>query len=238
MLKYFLEVRNRFVLVLLSWITVLISCYAYKETLLFLLVQPNMVISSFASFYFIFTDVTEVFTVYMNLIFFLGNQILLLYFIYHFFIFFSPALFNVEYIIIRNLFYFSFIIWLISIFIAKNLFIPLSWEFFSSFHTLFSLRFMDLHFEAKLGEYLNFCIFLYYLCIFYFELFAMLFYLFNVVYNNYIFLKKFRKLYYYVFLLFSTILSPPDIFSQILITIFSICIYECFVFCYIVRCLF
>jgi Sec-independent protein secretion pathway component TatC len=55
-----------------------------------------MVIISFASFYFIFTDVTEVFTVYMNLIFFLGNQILLLYFIYHFFIFFSPALFNVE----------------------------------------------------------------------------------------------------------------------------------------------
>jgi sec-independent protein translocase protein TatC len=38
--------------------------------------------------------------------------------------------------------------------------------------------------------------------------------------------KKYRKLYYYVFLLFSTLVTPPDLISQIVTTFVLIVLYE------------
>jgi len=42
--------------------------------------------------------------------------------------------------------------------------------------------------------------------------------------------KTFRKLFYLIFILFSTITTPPDIFSQILVSSSLIVIYEFLIF--------
>jgi hypothetical protein len=64
MFKYILEIKNRLFLLLFTCVSTLVICYLYKETLIFLLVKSNIFFSN--NFYFIFTNVTEIFSVYIQ----------------------------------------------------------------------------------------------------------------------------------------------------------------------------
>lgn len=236
MRTYLLEIRNRLVLTLFTWLAVIIVSYLYKETLLFLILQPNKLFElGTDSFYFIFTNVTEIFSVYIQLIIFLSTQIVFIYFIYHCFNFLSLALFNWEYQKSSSFLRLSFIVWCFSIVLTNYIIIPLTWNFFFSFQKLASDQFMSLHFEAKLNEYLDFYISLYYLCIIYCQIFTIIIFFLSFTSSNFITIKKFRKLYYYIFVLFSTLVSPPDIISQIVISLSLICSYEVLVFVFITK---
>lgn len=226
MLKYILEIKNRLFLLFITWISTVFVSYFYKEILLFVIVQINENYYP-TSFYFIFTNLIEIFNIYIKLIIFLTNQIFVLYFFYHLFYFISPALFKVEYkyfylVVTRIL-----LVWFFSIIFFNYVFIPLTWNFFLSFQNLISV---NLYFEAKLNEFILFYISLYYLCISYGLVFMVLFFILNYINLNVGFIRKFRKLYYYLFILFSTIISPPDIFSQFFISLFIVTVYECLVF--------
>ena len=237
MYKYLLEIKNRLFFLFVTGISTVLVCYFYKEILLFLVLQSNLftiIKTNSRLFYFIFTDVTEIFAVYMQLIIFFTVQIVILYLLYHFLVFLSPALYNLEY------YYLSFIIkvflgvWVFSIVLSNYILIPLTWNFFFSFQFL-TVPSVNLHFEAKLNEYFNFYILLYSLCVFYCQIFTFFFFSFNYIYSNTKLIKKFRKLYYYFFVLFSTLISPPDIFSQIIISILTIFVYELLLFVYIFK---
>jgi sec-independent protein translocase protein TatC len=229
MIIYLLEIKNRFFFVLVSFVSVLFISYFYKEILLFLILKPCSIKdmnSNLGIFYFIFTDLTEILTVYIKLILFITAQITIVYFIYHCFIFFSFALFKKEYRFCSNLVLTCFAIWLFSLIIINYYLIPLSWKFFFSFHTAVSTKFISLHFEPKLKEYLNFCLSIYYNFILYSQLFVLLF-IVNSTYNyNITLIKKYRKFYYFIFVVFSTFVSPPDIFSQLIISFGLIIVYE------------
>lgn len=236
MKTYILEIKNRLVLTFLTWITMIVVGYLYKETLLFLILQPNKLFESNTdAFYFIFTNVTEIFSVYIQLILFLSTQIVFIYFIYHCFIFLSLALFSWEYQGSLMFLRLSFIVWCFSTILTNYFIIPLTWNFFFSFQTLASDQFMSLHFEAKLNEYLDFYISLHYLCIIYCQIFTIIIFFLSFVGLNFVAIKKFRKLYYYIFILFSTLVSPPDIISQIVVSLLLICSYEVLVFVYITK---
>lgn len=229
MIIYLLEIRNRFFFVLVSLFSVLFISYIYKEILLFLILKPFSIKdmnSNLCIFYFIFTDLTEILSVYLKLIFFITAQITIFYFIYHCFIFFSPAFFKKEYSFCSNLIITCFTIWLFSLIIVNYYLIPLSWKFFFSFHTIVSAKFISLHFEPRIKEYLSFCLSIYYNFILYSQLFVLLF-IVNSNYNyNIKLIKKYRKFYYFIFVVFSTFLSPPDIFSQLIISFGLIIVYE------------
>lgn len=110
MLKYFLEIKNRLILLSISGFSTLLTAYFYKETILFIIVEPNIYIDfkkSLETFYFIFTDVTEVFSVYLKLIVFFSFQVFYMFLMYHLFSYFNSAFFYFEYL------YFKFIVKLI-----------------------------------------------------------------------------------------------------------------------------
>lgn len=229
MKKYLLEIRNRLVLTFLTWLSMIIVGYLYKETLLFMVVQPNKLFESstnFCSFYFIFTNVTEIFSVYLQLTIFLATQVVFVYLIYHCFNFLSLALFNWEYHLCSVFLKLSFVVGCFSIILTKYIIVPLTWDFFFSFQKIASDQFLSLHFEAKLNEYLDFYISLYYLCVFYCQIFTIIIFFLSFVSSDIIGIKKFRKFYYYIFVLFSTLVSPPDIISQILISLLLIFSFE------------
>ena len=76
MSKYILELKNRFILLLLTWLFVIIVSYIYRETLLFLFLESEFFVNKeFKVYYFIFTDIVEVFNVYLNLIVFFSSSI-------------------------------------------------------------------------------------------------------------------------------------------------------------------
>lgn len=229
MSKYFLEIKNRLFLLFIAWISTVFVGYFYKEILLFVIIQPNKFISinePLTLFYFIFTDITEILSVYLKLVTFLSLQIFFIYTLYHFFLFFSPALFKSEY---RNCLFGVKVVslmWLISLILSNCFLIPLTWNFFLSFQDLTANRSFNLHFEAKLNEYFNFYVSFYYLSGIYCQFFSLLLLYINHTNVNIQIIRKFRKLYYYCFIIIATLISPPEILSQIFISLTAIFIYE------------
>lgn len=238
MSKYLIEIRNRVLLLLLTWFSTILISYLYKEILLFSIVQPNLVLDFSTGptfFYFIFTNVTEVFSVYLHLVLFCSFQVFSLYFLYHMFSFLSPSLFNSEYLYLNFICKTIISVWFFSLILLGFILVPLTWNFFLSFQNLTKAYSFNLHFEAKLNEYLNFYVELYYLSVLYCQVFIALFFFLLYTNTNIKIIRKFRKLNYYLFVIFSTLISPPDIFSQVLISITSIIFYEILLFSFMFR---
>lgn len=232
MLKYLIELKNRFLLVFINYFSIAIISYYYKEILLFLIVQPSYYYNSnykTNSQYFIFTAVTEIFDVYIKIIIFIVFQIGLLFITYHMFIFFSYALFKKEYEILKSVFKLVSLSWLVSSSISHCFLIPLTWNFFLSFHNLLLNNSFNIYFEAKIIEYFDFYIYFYAICNIYFQVVSLLFFFFTYLSISLKNIRKFRKLYYFSFILFSTLLSP-DILSQCIIGFLLILFYEIFIF--------
>ena len=98
--RYSVEARNRLFLLLFNGLSTITIACLYKENLLFSLTYQSILkLKSQPAeiLYFIFTNVTEMISVYISGAFFLSYQILFIYFIYQIFIFLSPAFFNTEY---------------------------------------------------------------------------------------------------------------------------------------------
>lgn len=237
MIKYLLEIKNRLFILLLTYCSTIIVTYLYKEVLLFIIVKPNYINSNSKStlFYFIFTDVTEIFSIYIKLVSFISFQVIIVFTLYHMFIFLSPAFFNIEFQYFKVLIKTIYIVWFVSILMSNYVIIPLTWNFFISFQELITNKAFNMYFEAKLSEYLYFYISLYYLSILYFQIFVLLFFILNYINISINKIKKFRKLYYFGFVVFSTLISPPDIISQILISTFLVIIYETLLFMFLFK---
>lgn len=238
MSKYFLEIKNRSLLLLLTWFSTILISYLYKEILLFSVVQPSLILNISTGstfFYFIFTNVTEIFSVYLQLVLFLSFQVFVLCFFYHIFSFLTPSLFYTEYFYLKFLYKTIVGVWVFSVIFLSYMLVPLTWNFFLSFQSLTKAYSFNLHFEAKIYEYLSFYIELYYLSVLYCQIFVALFLFLIYTNTNIKIIRKFRKLNYYFFIIFSTLISPPDILSQILISSVTILLYECLIFSFMFR---
>ena len=218
MLEYLLELRNKFILLIITFFATLIVCYCYKDALLFLVTQMHL---SDKNLYFIFTDVTELLSVYIKVVFFFTFQVSFWYFFYYLFSFLSTALYFHEFKLINFLLVSGTFFWLLSVLLSSYIIIPFGWNFFLSFQ--FQQGF---YFEARINDYLNFYTYFYVLCFIYCQLFTLLFIFLINIQQNYYYIKNYRKVYYYAFLIIATLITPPDLLSQLITTSFLIIIYE------------
>lgn len=224
--RYYIEIKNRTFLLLFAWITTISVSYIYKEILLFLIVKPSLEYSSKSTMYFIFTDVTEVFSVYLKIIILLGNHTLLIYSLYHLILFFSSGLYYSEY---KNLVFtvkIGLFFFVCSVVIFNKVLLPISWHFFLSFQTFSTLKSLDLYFESKLNEYLNFYLTSYYICVCYCQTFVLLVFFLEYIKTNITKIKQYRKVLYCSFVVISTLVTPPDIMSQLFLSASLVLIYE------------
>lgn len=228
--RYYLEIKNRILLLLISWISVLLVSYIFKEVLLNVVTQDCRCPTSEMS-YFIFTDVVEVFNVYMCLIFFIGNQVLVWNIFYHLLIFISPGLTKIEYKYLRVIFCISGVLFFLSVVVFNKLLFPFSWNFFLSFKDFDILKSLILHFEAKLIEFMKFYTTFYYFCVLYFQFFIVPILFLNHLAEKLELYSYFRKFLYFAFVVFSTLITPPDVFSQIILSLSIIFSCEILVYC-------
>ena len=228
--KYYTEIKNRIILVLLTWVLTSITCYIYKETLLFVILNSSNTSNENISIsHFIFTDVTEIFSVYMQIIIFITNQIILVSFVYHTIVFLAPGLYITEY---NNLAYFiniSIILYILSLVVFNKILLPFGWEFFLSFYKQNNAQHLSLFFESKINEYFQFYKSFYYLCLINSQLSLTILLTINMFSKSIKSIQQFRKIFYFIFILLSTILTPPDVFSQLFISTCLIYIYETFI---------
>ena len=227
--NYYLEIKNRIVLLLFTWVSLLIICYHFKEPLLFAFLSSNKYYDNIP--YFIFTNVDEVFYVYLSLIFFIANQITFVIALYHGLMFLTLGLYHSEYKQLKSVMKIFVITWLCSVILLKKVVMPFSWSFFLSFQETDShLQPASFFFEARILEYFNYFTNFYYLCVANCQLLALSILFLNNISEKAGTIKTFRKLFYLVFILFSTITTPPDIFSQIFMSFNLIIIYELLIF--------
>jgi Sec-independent protein secretion pathway component TatC len=230
--KYYLEIKNRLILLLFTWSFSLSVCYIYKETLLFTLINSS---DSFNALngkpYFIFTNVTEIFYVYLELSLFISNQIAILALFYQLLMFLSLGLYQFEFLKLKASFQIFIVSWFVSTILLYKYVIPFSWDFFLSFQQNSNgIQPISFFFEAKIVEYFNYFTNLYYICLLNCQLLAIFTFFLTDLSEKLGEIKTFRKLFYLIFVIFSTITTPPDIVTQVIISLFLIGIYEFLIF--------
>ena len=218
--RYYIEIKSRLLLLFISGNLIFLVGYIFKEILLSIVVSSYSISgdSSIELSYFIFTDVIEVFNVYVCLILFLGKQVLFFQLCYHFLMFLVPGFTKKEYRFLLLFFVISSFLFFLSIILFKKFLFPFSWNFFLSFKDFVTFKSLTLHFEAKLLDYIMFFINFYFSCVLCFQFFLLPFFLvvyFKIDLSNF---KSFRKFLYYGCIIFSTLITPPDITSQIVLS--------------------
>jgi Sec-independent protein secretion pathway component TatC len=110
------------------------------------------------AFAFIFTDVTEVFLIYIKISIFLTIWSSIFFTCYQIWLFLKPGLYLYEKLIFFYYFISYFIYILLSTSITYTTLLPLICQFFLTFESTDNLGLL-IHLEAKISEYLNFVIY-------------------------------------------------------------------------------
>ena len=193
--KYYIELKNRTFLLFYTWFSVLITGYYYKETILFLLINPSNYFNTLSKNpYFIFTNVSEIFYVYLELTFFIANQIMIVMLFYHVLMFLALGLYSFEFNRLRTIFQIFILSWLFSVILLYKFLIPYTWTFFLSFQQNNNdTQLISFFFEAKIIEYFNFFMSLYYICFVNCQFLALLLLIFTNISEKLNKTKTFRK---------------------------------------------
>lgn len=224
-LKYFYEIKNRIILICFCWGFTLIISYLNKEVLLFLCIKPILFLFEESCFYFIATNLTDIFSTYIDLVYLITISFTILFFCYHFLSFFNPALYSIEIKTIKFFSFTSFMLWLLSLYLLHYLILPYTFSFFSSFQNS-SINSINIFLEARITDYLYLYIFFYWVLTIVSQLFFSFFLILSTFENKIKFIKSTRKIFYLIFLVIATFLTPPDIISQIFLGTSFILLYE------------
>lgn len=227
--KYLLEIKYRIFFSLIAWCFMVANCYYFKETLLYVFIRLSSSYGSSGSFYFLTTNVTEVFMTYVHLTYFITNQVGVIFVCYQIFIFISTGLYKFEYIYLKNVLTIVIICWMIFILLLNIWIFPASWFFFSKFQNFLSFQGLAFYFEAKLNEYLIFYKSIYYLCYLIYQIIVLFFIFLDLFKTNLLIIKKLRKILYFAFFLFATCVTPPEVVYQLITSICIIVVYELFI---------
>lgn len=224
--KYLLEIKYRIFFSFVAWSFMMINCYYFKETLLYIFIRFSLKSNDNNLIYFLTTDVAEVFIAYVRLSYYVANQITAVFIYCQIFVFLSAGLYVFEYAYLKIILVTTIVCWITCIYILNNFIFPTTWDFFLKFQEYLSFQNLTFYFEVKLNEYLIFYKSIYYLCNLVYQIIVLFFVLLDLFKTNLLIVKKLRKIFYFCFFIFSTLLTPPEVIYQLIISICIILTYE------------
>jgi len=221
---YFLEFKNRVKLIISGLLFVIALFIAYKETLLYILIKPTISnLSLNSKSYLICTNITDGFTTYWNIIMILYLHYILFFLFYNAYFFFVPGLYNQERKFLSDFISIYLLIYIFLVLLFYNYLLPTSWNFFFKFNDMyfdFNLpqhnKEVKLFFEITLKHYVEFFFSLYFFLLIFIQLYILLMHKLIKIYKKVKFKALYRKQIYFLFLVLSTLITPPDILSQII----------------------
>ena len=224
--KYLLEIKYRILFSSISWCFIFLNCYYFKETLLYVFIKFTMTSNNNNLLCFLTTDVIEIFSAYLQLSLNIANQTTIMFIYCQICAFFSTGLRVFEYDYFKTIVKVIVVYWIGSICALNSFIFPASWDFFFQFQEFSSFQNLTFYFEAKLNEYLAFYKSLYYLFTSLCQILILFFIFLELFKTNLFYIKKFRKMCYFMIFIFSTLLTPPEVVHQVTISICSILLYE------------
>ena len=226
--KHLLEIKYRAFFSFIAWSFLVTNCYFFKETLLYVFIKFSSTPNCNNIFYFLITDITEVFMTYLQLVYFITNQITFIFIYYQIFTFVSSGLYKFEYNYLKRMSLMILVCWVVFVLILNHIIFPASWNFFLQFQNFVLVQTLTFYFEAKLNEYWLFYTTVYYMCFFAYQLMIFFFIFLNLFKTNFLIVKKLRKVLYFIFFLVATTITPPDVAHQLIFSICIIVLYEFF----------
>jgi len=218
--KYLLEIKYRILFCLVAWNFIVINCYYFKETLLYVLIRPNLELYDNNVLWILTTNVAEIFLTYIELCYFLANQLIIPFIGGQFFFYFSSGFYQFEFDYFKKIFTRLIFCWFFFILLLNTLLFPAIWSFFSKFQN------STFHFEIKLNEYVSFYKSVYLSCNFFFQFIIAFFIFLDLFKTNLLWIKKLKKICYYIFVILATLSTPPEVVYQLICSLFILIIYE------------
>jgi len=212
---YLTELFFRFKYSFLSLSLSIFIAYFYKNILFILLTFPLL-----DYFYnlnnFIYTHPTELLTIHFLLILLISLIFQIPYILWHFLDFIKTSLLKNEYFKMLKVLIICTFFLIIFNFLFFFFIFPKFWLFFYSFSFSFhESQTLNFFLELRVQEYFNFVInFIYSVNLFILIFFAIFFLILMFGFEK---LLYWKKLFLFCNIVFATLLSPPDVYSQLLI---------------------
>ncbi len=151
-MKFLKEITNRTQLIFISYIILINNIYSYKENLLYLILKI-LLTKNHTNYYFIYTNIFELCSIYINLIYFFSFNLTTLLVIHQIVSFINFGLYKNEYNRIKLVLIMLIILYFIT-FIFLIFFITPTVEFIvKTLHKQFV--FNSIHLETKVSEYIT-----------------------------------------------------------------------------------
>lgn len=226
--QHFSEIKKICFLILCNFFLTFFILFWFYDQCIYILLNPLLLLIDYN--YLIITDLSEFFTLKIYLPLFFSLLYTYIFSLFLFLEFISKGLYKSENIKIYSLVTIYTILLIINYYFIYIYLIPHAWEFFLSLQKPVYIHLYNFSFEPKLITYLYFII---KILVWISFLFQCLIVILNLVFYGYIksdFLVKNRKICYFLFFLVSTIISPPDVFSQLLLSFFFLICFELLIF--------
>jgi sec-independent protein translocase protein TatC len=228
---YLKEIQYRILYCSVSILFNFIIFIFFSKELLFILVKPLLNINEEILFYyFIFTNMSDVLLIYIKIALILAFFFTIPTFLIQIIIFLFRGLYRYEFFFIFVMFLLSVTFLYIILLVLYSYLIPLIWFFFINFELTSANSLFGVYYEAKINDYINFMFSIFFIFCFFLQFpTIMLFCIyFNFVRINFFIL--YRKYFIIIFLILGGLFSPPDIFSQLFLSISVLVLYEIIIF--------
>lgn len=224
------EFKYRLMYIFLTWCFLIPIFYFFGDQLLFLLIRPKLdLLNNKDQLYFIFTNITEAFQTYLELALYFSTLICLPIILYHILFFMIPGLYKYEKEFLEKSLKIGLVIYIICQLCVYFIILPISWKFFSGFEILSTESLFNLYFETKLNEYLSFVIKLLLIFTALFQFCTGCIIYFHLNNTSYKILVQKRPYAYLICFIIATMVTPPDLISQLIIGFPLIILYEVYI---------
>jgi sec-independent protein translocase protein TatC len=212
--QYIKEIKYRIILVTLCWVMAFLSCFLYKEILLYVCLKPSQT-HTLTEIHFITTNVFEVFTSHLIVIHLISNHVTSVFWLNQILVFTLPSLYNNEGLIAKSLFKTSFLCFISTNFLFYYIIFPVCWYFFFNYLPFPDSFKISIFLEPKLEEYLVNFSYVYFIVNINTQLLVFLIFYMQWEKNKTKLYKKFKKTYIFLLFVLAALVTPPDIFSQL-----------------------
>ena len=222
--KYFKEIIYRFNFLCLSFFLNAGCLYFYREEIFYCVGSMQ----NQEKAYFICTNVAEIFNITIYFIANLSIYLSTFYTIYQLYALLNPALYERESKIFTTYLLISVFIYLSLTYLVPKYALKAIWEFFISFEYISDDSLITIENQPRLKDSI--------------ELITKLILNINLAFNFSILLilaisstnkslsLRYRKVFYFIFLITATLLTPPDVATLLLVYIFQVMLCETFFF--------
>ena len=230
--EHLLELKSRLIKIVFFFIASTLISFKFSWDIFAILSQPLLKLTdNNADFYFIYTRLTEGFMTEIKIAFVFSLFFTSPVFFYHLYKFIAPGLYKHEKSMIAPYLFFPPILFLIGVLIVYFVVMPITWKFFISFQNLVPDNGIVMKLEARISEYVDLIIELFTGFGIAFQLPILLIILTKFKIITVSQLIKFRRYSIVLIFIIAAILTPPDVFSQIILALPLMLLYEISIFC-------